>query len=108
MKANTDETPAPLPVPPNPNVAATKQHRKDLDDVLQRLRRDSDPGYTGTRAPGHTIRSSRERSIAVTKLQEAIMWLGMDLKAMNEPNPYPNSYDPKSPVIDSTADGLRM
>lgn len=106
---NTEPTPpAPLPVPTNPNVAATKQHRRDLDAVLQRLRRDSDHGYTGIREPGHTIRSSRERSIAVTKLQEAIMWLGMDLKAMNEPNPYPHSYDPTSPAIEPTADNLKL
>ena len=94
---NTEPTPpAPLPVPPNPNVAATKQHRKDLDEVLQRLRRDSDHGYTGI------------RDIAITKIQEAIMWLGMDLKAMNEPNPYPHSYDPTSPAIEPTADGLKL
>ena len=36
------------------------------------------------------------------------MWLGMDLKAMNEPTPYPNSYNPKSGIIDATADGLKM
>jgi hypothetical protein len=27
---------------------------------------------------------SRERSIAITKLQETIMWLGMDLKRLGE------------------------
>lgn len=91
-----------------PEVAQTKQHRKDLDEVLQRLKRDSDKGYTGERAPDHVVRSSRERSLAVTKLEEAIMWLGMDLKAQHTPTPYPNSYNPKSPVIDPTADGLKM
>ncbi len=91
-----------------PEVAQTKQHRKDLDEVLQRLKRDSDKGYTGERPPDHTVRSSRERSLAVTKLEEAIMWLGMDLKAQNTPTPYPNSYNPASPVIDPTADGLKL
>jgi hypothetical protein len=96
------------------HVVKTKQHRKDLDDVLQRLKCDSDKGYTGMRAPAHPVRASRERSIAVTKLQEAIMWLGMDLKAIDEetpgeaPNPYPQSYDPASPVIEKTADGLKL
>lgn len=98
----------------NPQVAATKQHRKDLDEVLQRLKRDSDKAFTGLRDPDHPVRSSRERSLAVTKLQEAIMWLGMDLKAIDQespgeaPNPYPQSYDPASPVIEKTADGLKL
>lgn len=42
------------------------------------------------------------------------MWLGMDLKAINEespgasPSPYPESYNPESPVIEPTADGLKL
>ncbi len=98
----------------NPAIAQTKQLRKDLDATLQNLRRDSDKNFTGDRAPDHHVRSSRERSIAVTKLQEAIMWLGMDLKAINEeshgscPSPYPQSYNPESPVIEPTADGLKL
>jgi len=74
-----------------PEVAQTKQHRKDLDAILQRLKCDSDPKFTGERAPDHVIRASRERSLAITKIEEAIMWLGMDLKAQSEPNPYPNA-----------------
>lgn len=42
------------------------------------------------------------------KITEAIMWLGMDLKAQNTPNPYPHSKDPTSPIIDPTADGLKL
>lgn len=90
-------------------TAQTKQLRKELDDVLQNLRRDSDKLFTGVRSPDHVVRSSRERSIAITKLQEAIMWLGMDLKDIGEtPNPYPHSYNPESPAIEPTADGLKM
>lgn len=94
--------------PQETEIRQTKQHRKDLDELLQRLKRDSDKQYTGERTPDHVVRSSRERSLAVTKLQEAIMWLGMDLKALNTPNPYPNSYNPESPTIDPTADGLKL
>ena len=91
----------------NPHVAFTKQTRQHLDHALQVLKQQSDHA-----AP--TARPSRERSIAITKLQEAIMWLGMDLKAMkeaglsDEPNPYPSSYDPSSPKIEPTADGLKL
>lgn len=76
------------------HVAATKQFRKDLDEILQRVK-------------GST-RISRERSLCVTKLQESIMWLGMDLKAQNTPSPYPESYNPDSPTIEPTADGLKL
>jgi len=76
------------------NVKQTKQLRKDLDCQLQVLK--------------NSERKSRERSISITKLQEAIMWLGMDLKALNEENPYPESYNPDSPVIEKTADNLKL
>jgi hypothetical protein len=37
--------------------------------------------------------SSRERSLAITKVEEAIMWLGMDLKAANDGvSCYPDGY----------------
>lgn len=74
-------------------VRNDKQWRKDLDAVLQDVKQ----------AP-----TSRERSLTITKIQEAIMWLGMDLKGLNEPNPYPESYNPSSPVVEPTADGLKL
>lgn len=95
-------------------VAQSKTHRQSLDAVLQDLKRDADKGFTGLRPPDHPVRASRERSLAITKLQEAIMWLGMDLKAINEespgaaPNPYPESYNPSSPKVEPTADNLKL
>lgn len=96
-------------IEPLNEVGETKQFRKDLDEVLQRLKTSSHPTN-----PHQYARASRERSIAVTKIQEAIMWLGMDLKAINEespgasPSPYPESYNPESPAIEPTADGLKL
>jgi hypothetical protein len=98
-------------------VSQTKQYRKDLDEVLQRLKLDSDTTREVTCLC--TVRGSRERSLAITKIQEAIMWLGMDLKAQSEEalaaggesncaNPYPESYNPDSQAIEPTADGLKM
>jgi len=104
--------------PPFTAISDTKQFRKDLDEVLSKLKQASSPQFNPdapkgkSYPPGH--RSSRERSLAVTKIQEAIMWLGMDLKAINEeepgssPNPYPQSYNPESPSIEPTADGLKL
>jgi hypothetical protein len=75
-------------------VIANKQLRKDLDEKIQEVKK---------------LPSSRERSLAITKLQEAVMWLGMDLKRLGEVNPYPSSKDPNTgTIIEPTADGLKM
>lgn len=61
-----------------------------------------------------TLPTTRERALAITKLQEAVMWLGMDLKRIGElepdlvKDPYPNSKDPTNAIIDKTADGLKF
>jgi hypothetical protein len=99
-------------------IKDTKQFRKDLDAVLSELKQASSPHFNEFAAEGVSYppgyRNSPERSIAITKIQEAIMWLGMDLKAINEeqpgaaPNPYPESYNPDSKVIEPTADGLKL
>ncbi len=80
-------------------VAESKQFRVDLDAVLQEVK--------------ESPRKSRERSLAITKIQEAIMWCGMDLKALSEEghgseNPYPDSYKPENNNIAPTADGLKL
>ena len=75
------------------NVKCNKQLRVSLDVELQNLKK---------------LNKSRERILSITKLQEAIMWLGMDLKRLNEPNPYPDSYKPDNDKIAPTADGLKL
>ena len=74
-------------------VPAIKQLRKDTDDIIQRVRE---------------LESCRETSIVITKLQEAVMWLGMDLKRLNQPDPYPESKNPNSMRIEPTADNLKL
>lgn len=75
-------------------VTKNKQLRKDTDDIIQRIK---------------NLPSSRERSLAITKLQEGVMWLGMDLKRLGEANPYPSSKDASTgTVIEPTADGLKL
>ncbi len=101
-------------------VADTKTFRRDIDAILQRIKNVTTLDPTNTQCPDGKpaqpigYRASRERSISITKLQEAVMWLGMDLKALAEENPgllanpYPSSKDPTSLVIEPTADGLKM
>ena len=74
-------------------IVANKQLRKDLDEKIQEVK---------------NLPASRERSICITKLQEAVMWLGMDLKRLDSPNPYPDSMNPNNTKVEPTADGLKM
>ena len=74
-------------------IKGDKTLRKNLDELLQITK---------------TYPRSRERALAITKVQEAIMWLGMDLKRLGEANPYPNSKNPDNTTIDPTADGLKL
>jgi len=80
-------------------IIADKELRRDTDDIIQRVK---------------SLPPSRERSLTITKLQEGVMWLGMDLKRINETapgsieNPYPNSKDPSNTKIEPTADGLKL
>jgi hypothetical protein len=75
-------------------VKEDKRLRKELDDKIQEIK---------------SLPVSRERDLSITKLQEAVMWLGMDLKRLGESNPYPSSKDPSTGTkIEPTADGLKF
>ena len=75
-------------------VTENKRLRKEIDEILQSIRR---------------LPLSRERGLSITKLQEAVMWLGMDLKRLGTPYPYPSSNDPSTGTkIEATADGLKL
>ena len=75
-------------------VIGCKQLRKDTDAIIQRIKEQP---------------QSRENSLAITKLQEGVMWLGMNLKRLGEANPYPSSKDASTGTqIEPTADGLKF
>lgn len=75
-------------------VVENKRLRREIDAKIQEVK---------------DLPASRERSLCVTKLQEAVMWLGMDLKRLGTDNPYPSSKDPATgTVIEPTADGLKL
>jgi hypothetical protein len=74
-------------------VVATKECRVALDAGLQKVKE---------------LKGSREVALAITNLQQAIMWLGMHLKGLGEATPYPNSYKPENTIVDPTADGLKL
>lgn len=75
-------------------IVANKKLRKELDEKIQEVK---------------ALPASRERSLAITKLQEAVMWLGMDLKRLGNENPYPSSKDPSTgDKIEPIADNLKL
>lgn len=75
-------------------VTENKRLRREIDAKIQEVK---------------DLPASRERSLCITKLQEAVMWLGMDLKRLGTDNPYPSSKDPATgTAIETTADGLKL
>lgn len=75
-------------------IVAIKTLRKELDEKLQLVKR---------------LDSCKEVDICIVKLQEAIMWLGMDLKRLNLPDPYPSSKNPETGnKIELTSDNLKL
>lgn len=75
-------------------VVENKRLRQEIDVKIQEVK---------------SLPTSRERSLTITKLQEAVMWLGMDLKRLGTANPYPlGKYTSTGTVIEPTADGLKL
>lgn len=78
------------------SISLNKSLRSALDSVRIKLR--DDPH-----------RKSRERSLAMTKVEEAIMWLGMDMRALADGvSCYEESYNPQSTVVHDVPDGVLM
>ena len=75
-------------------IQRIKYYRVQIDNIIQDVKQ---------------LESCRETALAITKLQEAVMWLGMDLKRLGNPNPYPSSKDPSTgDVVEPTADNLKF
>lgn len=82
------------------HIILDKELRRDIDAIIQRLKTDMfNPADHAAQR-----RSSRERSLAVTKLQEARHWLGEDLAELNAPYPYPKGNDLTTTEVDPPSD----
>lgn len=62
----------------NLEISKIKQLRKDINDVIQRVK---------------TLNDCKEVQICITNLKRSIMWLGMDLKRIDSNNLSTNSED---------------
>lgn len=81
-------------------IKRVKMYRKHLDEMVTDIERDT---------------PTRETSLVKTKLQEGMMWLGMELKRLGQKYPdvlkppYPSSKDPETGTrIEPTAEGLKF
>jgi hypothetical protein len=84
-------------------IVTAKTLRKDLDHLLQEMKRQQSTTWKLFPVPG-----GRHLALSITHLEDSIMRLGMVLKDIGTPTPYPNSYNPENTIVDPTADGLKL
>jgi hypothetical protein len=90
-------------------ISCTKNLRAYLDRGLQMLKAQKD--ICKDVASGEFENKNEvlaHVTIAQRDLESSIMRLGMVLKNIGNPNPYPESYNPASSVVHPTADGLKL
>lgn len=90
-------------------IAAAKTFRKDADELLQRMKAHKHLFF------GSSVSEFKDQAetiaqhiLSIRDLESCIMRQGMALKYIGNPNPYPESYNPASPVVEQTADGLKL
>ncbi len=93
-------------------IIASKQFRKDADSLLQRMKDHKKElqsfAYLGSQIADDVSEVIAQHTLSIRDLENCIMRQGMALKYIGTPNPYPQSKDPRSTVVEPTADGLKM
>lgn len=107
-------------------IATAKQFRKDADELLQRMKahrkemcrpvapvQDVRNGVVVGEQSGEMwgddqVEAIAQHTLSIRDLESAIMRQGMALKYVGNPDPYPNSKNPASSVVEPTADGLKL
>lgn len=90
-------------------IASAKQFRKDADELLQRMKRHVvDIKQTEDGMMLDKSETIAQHIISFRELENVIMRQGLVLKHIGNPDPYPESRDPSSPVVAPTADGLKI
>ena len=94
-------------------IAKSKTFRKEADELLQRMKEHTKEmrgqSQSGTAPIGDDFPEAiAQHIISIRDLESCIMRQGMALKYIGTPNPYPESKNPSSTVVEPTADGLKM
>jgi hypothetical protein len=92
-------------------IIKAKEFRKEADDLLQRMKEHKHHLLCAMSHPIGCVDSGEviaQHTLSIRDLESCIMRQGMSLKYIGAPNPYPESKDPTSLVVEPTADGLKM
>lgn len=80
----------------------TPERQIEIDELVSKIK-----GHRRTIQLIHDgiskLEGSRANALAITKLDEASMWLGKRLQELQVANPYPTSRDPSIKAIDPPA-----
>ena len=90
-------------------IRTAKEFRKRADDLLQDMKRHRTELLVSPDISKHDHGETIAQHVLSTRdLESSIMRQGMVLKNIGADNPYPQSYNPDSPVVEPTADGLKL
>jgi hypothetical protein len=99
----------PVEVTKEAAISCAKSLRAALDENLQSLKRYKDICRDVASAEFENKNEVLAQvTLAQRDLESCIMRLGMVLKNIGNPSPYPESYNPASSVVHPTADGLKL
>lgn len=100
--------PEPEPMTKEYLIERSKSFRKDMDDILQRMKKHLEV-ITNTGCPMEDQgEACAQHVISMRDLESSIMRQGLCLKAIGITNDYPESMNPESPTVHPVADGLKM
>lgn len=94
-------------------IAKSKTFRKKADELLQEMKEHKKELLAQQRVQEAPIGDDvgeviTQHILSQRDLESCIMRQGMALKYIGNPDPYPESRDPSSPVVAPTADGLKL
>jgi hypothetical protein len=97
-------------------IAAAKTFRKDADELLQRMKKHRyflseegvDDNLCAEDGGYDAVELLDQNQLSIHDLEACIMRQGMVLKCIGNPDPYPESRNPESPVVEPTADSLKL
>lgn len=95
-------------------ITETKRLRRDLDALLQQVNGHEeyvrDPRFADAHIGDCLDYSEVIANLKLSQrhIEDGIMRLGMTLKHIGAPNPYPESKNPDSTAVEPTADGIKL
>ena len=91
-------------------ICSIKRMRRGLDHILQEIKTaEFNQNILSLAECGFRSDANMALLEAEVNIKQAIMWLGMTMKALNDGvSCYKEGYDPTSPKVEPTPDGIKM